>query len=162
MASDRIWDYTRSREELLTTTTTEKKNVKEMIRSVALRADVWEGREPSFNYIIRTFHHLDNNKLLKRFNLEFFFSNSWYPAKNQPLPYHTNLPCRDCFAFCLVVIGATFLSILFLFFHSIYFASLCCCSYCLSISRIFVKFLLLVSPNCPVSLILILHNSDIT
>ena len=101
MASDRIWDYTRSREELLTTTTTEKKNVKEMIRSVALRADVWEGREPSFNYIIRTFHHLDNNKLLKRFNLEFFFSNSWYPAKNQPLPYHTNLPCRDCFAFCL-------------------------------------------------------------
>lgn len=135
-----------------------------MIRSVALRVDVWEGREPIFNCIICTFHHIGwINRLLKIFNLKIFFPILRILPRTSKYLIILTYPSRDCFDILFnCVILTTFLCMLFLFFHSIYFAVLCCCCSCLSTSSIFVKFLLLVSPNWPASLVLILQNLDFT
>lgn len=133
-------------------------------RSVALRVDAWEGREPIFNCIICTFHHIGwINRLLKIFNLKIFFPILRILPRTSKYLIILTYPSRDCFDILFnCVILTTFLCMLFLFFHSIYFAVLCCCCSCLSISSIFVKFFLLVGPNWPASLVLILQNLDFT
>lgn len=84
------------------------------------------------NYIIFMFHHLGwIKRLLKKFNLQFFFPVLRNLSRASRISHHTISPSRGCFDIWSVILP-TFLYMLSLFFHFNYFAVLCYCCYHLS------------------------------